>query len=324
MEYRRLGRWGLQVSALSLGSWTTYGKQVGADVARACLTAAYDAGVTLFDTAEGYADGRAEEILGALFRDAGWPRDRLVVCTKLFFGGEGPNQRGLSAKHVTEGCHASLRRLGLEYVDLLLCHRPDPHTPVDETVRAMDRLVRQGKVLYWGTSEWPAERIREADAFAREARMAPPAVEQPQYNLLHRERVEGELAPVCDALGLGLTTYAPLYGGVLTGKYLDGTPPGSRAAFRGEAWVRGHLGGSSAEGRRRAVRTLADAAARLGVPPGRLAIAWCLRNPHVSSVITGATDPAQVADNLLALDLVRHLTPEVVAEVEAAFPGTPG
>jgi voltage-dependent potassium channel beta subunit len=318
MEYRRLGRSGLRVSALSLGSWTTYGKQVGADVAEACLTAAFEAGVNLFDTAEGYADGRAETILGDVFRRRGWPRDGLVICTKVFFGGEGPNQRGLSRKHIHEGCHASLKRLQVDYLDLYLCHRPDPNTPVAETVRAMDTLVRQGKVLYWGTSEWPVDAIREADAVAREHHLTPPSLEQSRYNLLDRGRVEGELAPLFDELGLGLTAYSALAGGVLTGKYLEGTPPGSRAAFRGPAWERARLGGTDAEARKAPVRALAAIAADLGVPPGRLALAWCLARPHVSSVIMGASAPGQVTGNLEALALVPRLTPDGVAALEKA------
>lgn len=307
MEYRRLGKWGLQVSALGLGSWTTYGKQVDEATARNCITAAYDAGINLFDTAEGYADGHAEEILGRTFRSQGWPRDSLVVCTKVFFGGDGPNRTGLSAKHVMEGCHASLKRMQLDYLDLYLCHRPDLHTPMEETVRAMDSLVRQGKVLYWGTSEWPPERILEADAFAREHHLAPPAAEQPEYHLLHRERVEGALAPVCAELGLGLTTFAPLFGGVLTGKYLEGIPEGSRAAFREGAWVRRHLSGASGEATARRVRAIGAVAADLGTTPACLAIAWCLKNRNVSGVLTGATSPRQVRENLGALEVLPAL-----------------
>jgi voltage-dependent potassium channel beta subunit len=319
VEYRRLGRSGLLVSALSLGSWTTYGKQVGADVAEACVTAAWEAGVNLFDTAEGYADGEAERILGAIFRTQGWPRERLVVCTKVFFGGDHPNQTGLSAKHVIEGCHGSLRRLGLDHLDLLLCHRPDPNTPVEETVRAMDTLVRQGKVLYWGTSEWDAGRIRSAVAFAHDHHLTPPCVEQTRYSLANRRRVEGEHAPLYADPGIGLLAYSALEGGLLTGKYLAGVPEGSRAAFRGPDWVAERI--ESPVGRRRAdgVRALSALAEELGVPTGRLALAWCLKNPHVSSVITGATAPAQLADNLRALDLAERLTPEVTARAEAAF-----
>lgn len=319
MQYRRLGHWGLEVSAIGLGSWTTYGKQVGEDVARACVIAAYEAGVNLFDTAEGYADGRAEEILGRIFRENAWPRESLVVSTKVFFGGEGPNREGLSAKRVMEGCHASLRRLQVEYIDLYLCHRPDPRTPVAETVRAMDTLVRQGKALYWGTSEWPSERIREADAFAREHHMAPPCLEQPEYSLLKRERVEADLAPLCDDLGLGLTTYAPLLGGVLSGKYLEGIPEGSRAAFREGAWVRRYLSGAEGEARARKVRAVARVAEGLGTTPARLSIAWCLKNPKVSSVLTGATGPAQVRENLQALALLPALDEGVEASLLEAI-----
>ncbi len=318
MEYRRLGQWGLEVSALGLGSWTTYGKQVGEEAALACMTAAYEAGVNLFDTAEGYADGRAEEILGRVFKTRGWPRASLVVSTKVFFGGDGPNRSGLSAKHVMEGCHASLRRLQVDYIDLYFCHRPDPNTPVAETVRAMDTLVRQGKVLYWGTSEWPSERIREADAYAREHHLAPPSAEQSEYSLLRRERVEGELAPLCEDLGLGLTTYAPLFGGVLTGKYLEGIPKDSRAAFREGAWVRRHLTGSEGERDTRRVKALLAVASDLGTTPARLAIAWCLKNPRVSGVLTGATTPSQVRDNLGALALLKTLDEGLVRAVEEA------
>jgi len=318
VEYRRLGQWGLEVSALGLGSWTTYGKQVGEDAALSCVTAAYEAGVNLFDTAEGYADGRAEEILGRIFKTRGWPRPSLVIATKIFFGGDGPNRMGLSAKHVIEGCHGSLRRLQVDYIDLLLCHRPDPRTPVAETVRAMDLLVRQGKVLYWGTSEWPPERIREADAYAREHHLAPPCVEQPEYSLLRRERVEEELVPLCDELGLGLTTYAPLFGGVLTGKYLDGIPKGSRAAFREGAWVRRHLAGSEGQADARKVRALCAIAREMGTTPARLAIAWCLKNPRVSSILTGATSPEQVRENLGALALLAVLDDGAVRGVEEA------
>jgi voltage-dependent potassium channel beta subunit len=318
MEYRRLGTWGLQVSALGLGSWTTYGKQVGEDAALACMTAAYEAGVNLFDTAEGYADGRAEEILGRVFKTRGWPRASLVISTKVFFGGDGPNRSGLSAKHLMEGCHASLRRLQVDYIDLYFCHRPDPNTPVAETVRAMDTLVRQGKVLYWGTSEWPAERIREADAYAREHHLAPPSAEQPEYSLLRRERVEAELAPVCEDLGLGLTTYAPLFGGVLTGKYLEGIPKDSRAAFREGAWVRRHLTGPEGERDTRRVKALLAVAGDLGTTPARLALAWCLKNPRVSGVLTGATTRSQVRDNLGALALLKTLDEGVVRAVEEA------
>jgi len=244
MQYRRLGKSGLQVSALGLGSWTTYGKQITADAAVPCIRAAYEAGINLFDSAEGYADGGAETILGQTFKKQGWRRDTLVVATKVFWGGELPNQYGLSRKHILEACRASLKRLQLDYIDLYFCHRPDPATPMEETVRAMDYLVNQGMVLYWGTSCWRSEQIEAAHAIARREHLTPPTMEQPPYNMFQRKRVEQKLAPIQAKIGLGMTTYAPLFGGVLSGKYAEGIPDDSRAAFRGPEWVSDHLGGS--------------------------------------------------------------------------------
>ncbi len=314
MEYRRLGRSGLQVSALGLGSWTTYGKQVGADVADACVRAAYDAGVNLFDTAEGYADGQAEAILGELFHRHGWRRDTLVVSSKVFWGGEGPNQYGLSRKHILEACNASLKRLRLDYIDLYFCHRADPATPLEETVRAMNHLVNHGKILYWGTSCWERHQIEEAHDIARREHLTPPSVEQPPYSMFRRDRVERELAPLCRRTGLGLTTYSPLFGGVLSGKYAEGIPDGSRAVFRGPDWIRDYLGGEAGQRRRRQVAALRRLAEQIDTTPARLAIAWCLKNPQVSSVLTGATHPDQVADNLKAVHLASSgLNPTIMA-----------
>ncbi|MBI5137926.1 MAG: aldo/keto reductase [Nitrospirae bacterium] len=322
MEYRRLGQSGLQVSALGLGSWTTYGRQVGAGAAESCVRAAYDAGVNLFDSAEGYADGQAETILGGIFKKYGWRRDTLVISTKVFWGGELPNQFGLSRKHILEACAASLGRLGVEYLDLYLCHRPDPNTPIEETVRAMDHLVRQGRVLYWGTSCWERRQVEEAHEVARREHLTPPGMEQPPYSMFARERVERELAPLCDRIGLGLTTYSPLFGGVLSGKYAEGIPEGSRAAFRGPEWVRDHLGGEAGQRRRRQVAELRRLATRLGTTPARLAIAWCLANPRVSSVLTGASRPEQVADNLGAVALRDGaLNAGVLAEIDTLLNG---
>ena len=314
MEYRRLGSSGLRVSAIGLGSWVTYGKQVGAEPAQGCISAAYDAGVNLFDTAEGYADGRAEEILGDVFRDRGWARGTLVISTKVFFGGDAPNQSGLSRKHITEACHTSLKRLGVDHIDLYFCHRPDPHTPVEETVRAMDTLVRQGKVLYWGTSYWDADRVTEALEIARAHHLTPPTMEQPPYNMFQRARVERELAPLC-AGGLGLTTFSPLFEGVLSGKYRDGVPADSRAAFRGPGWVRHFLEGDKGTARRRAVYALCGLARDLSTTPAALAIAWCLKNPHVGGVITGARTPAQVRANLDAVPLQERLDDAVMEAI---------
>ncbi|MFQ5507730.1 MAG: aldo/keto reductase [Leptospirillia bacterium] len=322
MRYRKLGTSGLQVSAVSLGSWTTYGKQVGEDVAAACVAEALDAGVNLFDTAEGYADGEAERILGRVLTKLGTRRDRLVISTKVYNGGEGPNQRGLSRKHVIEGLNGSLRRLGLAYVDILFCHQADFATPVEETVRAMDTLVRQGKVLYWGTSCWPPERLAAAFRIARDLGAAPPTVEQPPYNLLQRTRVEQQLTPFCEARGLGLTCYSPLAGGLLTGKYTGGkVPENSRGGFRGAAWERRNLSGERGAARLQAIDALAALAGDLGATTAQLAIAWCLSHPYVSSVITGASRAGQISETATASALAERVTGEVKVAVERLFGG---
>lgn len=322
MEYRFLGRSGLRLSALSFGSWVTFGEQVGVDDAVRLLTVAYDAGINFFDTAEVYAHGEAERILGEVLRRTGWRRSDLVISTKIFWGGTGPNDRGLSAKHLVEGTEASLKRLGLDYVDLLFCHRPDVHTPVEETVWAMDRLVRQGKVLYWGTSEWSADRIRQAHAIARREHLVPPLMEQPQYNVFHRHRVEQEYAPLYDELGLGTTTWSPLASGLLTGKYDDGIPAGSRLSLPGYEWLREQM---APEWERRIAvsRRLADVAAELGCTRAQLAIAWCLVNDDVSTVILGASREEQLREDLAALDVVERLTPDVLERIETILDNRP-
>lgn len=316
MEYRNLGPSGLKVSALSFGAWVTFGNQVDVDGAAELLRTAFDAGVNLFDNAEVYAQGRAEEVMGAALRRLGLPRSELVISTKIFWGGDGPNQRGLSRKHLLEGTDASLRRLDLDYVDVLFCHRPDLHTPVEETVRAMDHLIRQGKVLYWGTSEWPAVRITEAVHLARRERLVPPIVEQPQYNLFHRDRVEREYATLLADPGLGTTIWSPLAGGLLTGKYLEGVPPGTRPTLPGYEWLRDRFEGDAAAARLEAVRRLAPVAEELGASLAQLAIAWCLLNPAVSTVLLGASNRTQLVENLGALEVVPRLEPAVVDSIE--------
>jgi voltage-dependent potassium channel beta subunit len=315
MEYRKLGKSGLKLSALSLGSWVTYGGQTGEDVARECMTTAYDAGVNFFDGAEVYAKGRAEEVMGSVIAKAGWRRASLVLSTKIFWGGEGPNDTGLSHKHLTEGVHAALKRLRTDYVDLVFCHRPDPSTPIEETVRAFDVLIRQGKLFYWGTSEWSAEQLETAYTFAAKERLFPPTMEQPQYNLLVRERVEGEYAPLFKKYGLGTTIWSPLASGLLTGKYNDGVPKDSRLALENYAWLKEAV---ATEANLAKVKKLAPIAKELSCTLAQLSIAWCLTNSDVSSVLLGASRASQVTENLKALEVAKQLKPEVLAMISAA------
>jgi voltage-dependent potassium channel beta subunit len=323
MEYRQLGSSGLRLSALSFGAWVTFGDQVGEEAAGACMQAAFDAGVNFFDNAEGYARGQAETMMGNIIRRFGWKRSDLVISTKVFWGGPGPNDRGLSYKHIVEGTSAALQRLQMDYVDLLFCHRPDIFTPVEETVRAMSHVVIQGKALYWGTSEWSAEQIRHAYEFARREHLVPPTMEQPQYNMFHRERVEREYAPLYRDIGLGTTIWSPLASGLLTGKYGQGIPPDSRLALKGYEWLREKL--ATAKGRQRVeqVKQLAPIASDLGCTLPQMALAWCLTNPHVSTVITGASRPEQVVENTGALAVAARLTPAVMESIESILGNKP-
>jgi voltage-dependent potassium channel beta subunit len=323
MEYRHLGNSGLKVSALSFGAWVTFGPQMDVDKAAQCMQAAWEAGVNFFDNAEVYADGVAEEIMGAVLKKKGWKRSDYVVSTKIFWGGEGPNDRGLSRKHIVEGTDAALRRLQLDYVDLIFCHRADLHTPVEETVRAMNHVINQGKALYWGTSEWPAERILEAWHMARRERLIPPLMEQPQYNLFHRDRVEREYAPLFERIGLGTTIWSPLAGGLLTGKYNDGIPAGTRSTVAGYEWLRSRLEGSAVDDKIAKVRRLTTVADELGCTMAQLAIAWCLTNPNVSTAITGASRPEQVEENMQAIAVLERLSPEIVNRLEEIVANRP-
>lgn len=321
MQYRRLGASGLQLSALSFGAWMTFGRQIGRTQARELVAAAWDRGVNFFDNAETYANGEAERVMGDVIADLRLPRDGYCVSSKVFFGSAPsprPTQRGLSRKHVVDACHAALARLRVDYLDLYYCHRPDPDTPVEETVAAMDMLVRQGKVLYWGTSEWPEALIREAARFARANHLVAPSMEQPQYNLLHRERVELEYAPLYPELGLGTTTWSPLASGLLTGKYAGGIGAEGRLAQPEAAWLQELVVGQEDEHRLQRAQRFAELAAELGERPAPLAIAWCLRNPHVSSVILGASSVAQLQENLGALELVGRYDEPVWCRLEAA------
>ena len=319
MQYRRLGRSGLRVSVLSLGSWVTFGPQLKGGGATEILGAAGEAGINFFDNAEAYAGGESERIMGDSLRELGWPRHSYVISTKVFWGihGDVVNMRNtLNRKYLMHAVDGSLERFGMDFVDLLFCHRPDPGTPIEETVWAMSDIVSAGKALYWGTSEWSAADIRAAWEIAERHHLHKPVMEQPQYNLLERAKVEREYARLYDDIGLGLTTWSPLASGVLTGKYVDGVPDDSRAALPGYGWLRDQLTDEETNG---AVRKLAAVAADLGVTPAQLAIAWCVRNPHVSTVITGASRMEQLQDNLGALDAVEMLTEEVVARIDEAF-----
>lgn len=323
MEYRLLGRSGLRVSALSLGAWVTYGGQVGEDAALECMTAAYEAGVNFFDNAEAYARGNAEIVMGNVIKKIGWKRSDLVISTKIFWGGEGPNDTGLSRKHLIEGVNASLKRLQMEYVDLIFCHRPDPYTPIEETVWTMNLIIQQGKAFYWGTSEWSAQEITEAYGIARREHLIPPLMEQPEYNMFQRERVEKEYARLYREIGLGTTIWSPLASGLLTGKYNQGIPEGTRLTLKGYEWLRSDF--ESEEGRKKIekVKRLTSIANELGCSMAQLALAWCLKNPNVSTVITGASRKEQVVENMKALEVVPLLTDAVMERIEEILQNRP-
>jgi len=323
MEYRYLGKSGLQVSALSLGAWVTFGDQVDENVAYDCMKAAYEAGVNFFDNAEVYGRGNAEIVMGNVIKRMGWHRADLVISTKIFWGGRGVNRRGLSRKHIIEGTNAALARLQLDYVDLIFCHRPDLHTPIEETVWAMNYLLHQGKAFYWGTSEWSAAQIMEAYAVARREHLIPPLMEQPEYNMFTRQRVEQEYAPLYRSIGLGTTVWSPLAGGILTGKYAAGIPAGTRFSLPNYEWLRKELESQEGQLRIEKTRQLAPLAEELGCSLAQMALAWCLKNPNVSTVITGASRPNQVVENMKALDVVEKLTPEVMARIESVLQNKP-
>ena len=316
MNYRRLGRSGLKVSELSFGSWVTYGNQVDRRAARELMAAAFDAGVNFFDNAEIYARGESETIMGAVLKDLAWPRIDYVVSTKFYWGMRtGPNNSNtLNRKYLLDAIDGSLRRLQLDYVDLVFCHRPDPHTPLEETVWAMSDLIDRGKALYWGTSEWSADEIRAAWLIADRRNLRQPVMEQPQYNLFHRKRVEQEYARLYEDLGLGLTTWSPLASGLLTGKYRNGIPADSRGAVDSYAFLRELL---TDPGKNGLVGQLEGVAQDLGCTLAQLALAWCLKNPHVSTVITGASRVAQVTENMQAAEVAKRLDAAALARIDA-------
>jgi voltage-dependent potassium channel beta subunit len=322
MNYRRLGSAGLKVSELSFGSWVSFKTQMGGETAYDCMKAAYDAGVNFFDNAEAYAGGEAEVLMGEALRRAGWRRASYVVSTKLYWGlNDGPNERNtLNRKYLMQAIDGSLQRFGLDYVDLLFCHRPDPNTPIEETVRAMHDIITAGKALYWGTSEWSASEIMAAWQIAERHHLHKPQMEQPHYNMFVRERVEKEYARLYGDIGLGLTTFSPLASGQLTGKYIDGMPADSRGALPGYEWLRKSV---TDEDRNAIVKALQPVAADLGCTLAQMALAWCVKNPNVSTVITGASRVSQVHENMKALDVVEKLSPDVMQRIDSILGNKP-
>ncbi len=323
MEYRRLGRSGLKLSAFSLGSWVTFGKQVDVGDAQALLRVAYDAGINFFDNAEGYEAGESEKIMGEAIAGLGLQRDTFAVSSKVFWGGDKPMQLGLSAKHIRDACDAALIRLKVDYLDFFYCHRPDVDTPIIETVRAMHNLIQQGKVLYWGTSEWSAQQITEAHAVALAHNLTPPSMEQPQYNMLHRDRVEAEYLPLYENYGMGTTIWSPLASGMLTGKYNAGIPDDSRLALPDYKWLKELWTSEEGMIKLEKIRALTKLAEGNGMSITHLALAWCLRNPNVSSIILGASRLSQLENNLMALDAVDQITPDMLAAIETILDNKP-
>ena len=322
MNYRRLGRSGLKVSELSFGSWVTYGNQLDLNAARDCMAAAWERGVNFFDNAEVYARGESETIMGEILRKLAWPRVRYVVSTKFYWGiTDGPNEKNtLNRKYLLNAIDASLARLQLDYVDLVYCHRPDPQTPIEETVWAMHDMIERGKALYWGTSEWSAAEIMAAWQIAERHHLRKPVMEQPEYNLFHRNRVEVEYKRLYEEIGLGLTTWSPLASGLLTGKYKNGVPPDSRGAIQRMQFLVADL---TDKKKNEAVAQLGDVARELGCTTAQLALAWCLRNPRVSTVITGASRVSQVEENLKAADIVPKLAPALLERIDGIVAGLP-
>lgn len=322
MEYRRLGKSGLQVSALSFGSWLTFGKQIGNNTAEELMHFAYDKGINFFDNAEIYAQGESERVMGDILHKADWRRDSYTVSSKVYFGdgGKGPNQTGLSRKHVFEACHAALKRLQVDYLDLFFCHRPDKQTPIEETVWTMHNLIQQGKILYWGTSEWSAVEVMEAHAAAKQYNLIPPVMEQPQYNMFVREKFEVEYFKLFRDHGMGSTIWSPLASGVLTGKYNDGSTGSTRLDIPGMEWLKERVLQEEALDK---VRRLTAFAQELGTSMAKLALAWCLKNPNVSTVILGASKLYQLEENVQALDVVPLLTPEAMEKIEEILANKP-
>ncbi len=324
MDYRRLGKSGLQLSVLSYGSWVSFKNQVDDKIADTLMGIAYDNGINFFDNAEGYANGESEKIMGRVLKMKNWERSSFTVSSKVFFGIHGkdnkPNQKGLSRKHVIEACHEALQRLQVEYLDLYFCHRPDKNTPIEETVWAMNTLIQQGKILYWGTSEWSGVEIMEAHRVAREYKLIGPTMEQSQYNLFERGKIEKDYLGIYETVGLGTTIWSPLASGLLTGKYNNGIPADSRLALEDMSWLKDRV---LVDDKINKVKQLTEVSKELDVSTAALAIAWCIKNPHVTTAILGATKKEQLMDNLKALEVVEKLTPEVLEKIEKIMQSKP-
>ena len=316
MKYRRLGKTGLKVSELSYGSWVTFSFQVGLDEASKLMNVAYENGVNFFDNAEAYASGESEIIMGNVLKKYGWSRDSYIISSKVFWGGEQPTQRGLSHKHVVDACHAALKRLQLDYLDLYFCHRPDPETPIEETVRAMHTLIMQGKICYWGTSEWSVEEIKEAYKISKDLGLTPPSMEQPQYNMFEREKVENEYKQLFETERMGTTIWSPLASGFLTGKYLKGMPDNTRTSLKNYKFIKDSFESEQYKIRHKKVEQLQKLAGKINIPLTNLAIGWCLKNNNVSTVILGASQIEQLKQNLETLNYVDQINDEVMAKVE--------
>ena len=322
MEYNRLGKTGLQISRLSLGSWLTFGKQIENNIAADLMDVAYEHGVNFFDNAEIYSRGESERVMGEILKKRNWRRDSYIVSSKAFFGdgGQLPTQKGLNRKHLVEACEAAMKRLQVDYLDLFFCHRPDKQTPIEETVWTMHNLIQQGKVLYWGTSEWSAQEIMEAHMVAQRYNLIGPSMEQPQYNMLHRQKVEVEYSQIYKTVGLGTTIWSPLASGILSGKYNDKTPDATRFSIEGLEWLKE---ANLVEEKLKVIRRLSDFAKELGISMPKLAIAWCLKNENVSTVILGASKKQQLEETLTSLDALDKLTDEVMEKIEEILGNKP-
>lgn len=322
MEYRNLGKSGLPISQLSFGSWITFGNQINNTVSKELMQTAFDAGINFFDNAEVYANGRSEEVMGKIIHDFGWNRDDYIISSKVFFGTGSnlPHKRGLNRKHLVEGTHQALKRLRVDYLDLLFCHRPDKQTPIEETVWTMHNLIQQGKVLYWGTSEWSAQEIMEAHMFARQNNLIGPTMEQPQYNMLHREKVEVEFSQIYKTVGLGTTIWSPLASGILTGKYKDGIKDEFRLNREELSWLRDK---NVVDDKLKRVNKIVELANDLGCSAAQLGVAWCLKNPNVSTVILGASKVSQLEENLKAPQFVPKLTEDVMDHINSILGNVP-